>query len=787
MTLRSGLRLGPYEILAPIGAGFQGQVYRARDTRLQREVAIKVPPDHLADDPEALARFEREGRAIAALSHPNILEIHDIGCDGGVTFVVTELLKGETLRQRISTGALSWRTAAEIGLAVAEGLAAAHGCEVVHRDLKPENVFLTTDGRVKILDFGLARHEKEKRAGSRESTDSTRTDTESGYLAGTPGYMSPEYLRGRRPDARSDIFALGCVIYEMVTGRRAFSGEGSQEVLAATLRDEPPDPAGIVADLPDDLRMILMRSLAKEPEARFQSARDLAFALKLAVNSPVRHDPDRPVEPWPRPPSRWPRIVAAAVVVALAAGGAISLFSRSSGPLDSVAVLPFANAGGDPNTEYLSDGLTDTLIEDLSKLPNVRVMAWTTVMQSRAKTAVQAGRDLDVRAVVTGRVLRRGDRLIGQAELVEVKHGARLWGGQFDRDASDAFAVEEIAREISRSVRVKLKGEKESRPARSSSDPVAYDLYLKGRHQWNKRNFAGIGKSIGFFQQAAARDPNYAQAYAGLAGAYDLLAFYGIRPPMEVLPAARAAALRAIELDESIAEAHTSLAHVLYQFDWDFPGAEKEFRRAIALSPNDPNAHQWYSNFLAVCRRNEESFEQIRLARRLDPLNLITYADAGLAYYLAGQYDRSIEELRQSLELEPNFYLTHIDLGLAFAGKGLFEQAIDEAKIAMRLEPNDPIPISLYGHACARAGRVPDGDQALENLRLMSQKRFVSSFLFAFLYTGLGNKEKVLEWLEKAYEERAGLLVYLNVVRAFDPFRSEPRFQELVHRMKLPA
>jgi tetratricopeptide (TPR) repeat protein len=256
---------------------------------------------------------------------------------------------------------------------------------------------------------------------------------------------------------------------------------------------------------------------------------------------------------------------------------------------------------------------------------------------------------------------------------------------------------------------------------------------------------------------------------------------------MEVLPAARTAALRAIALDESIAEAHTSLAHVLYQFEWDFPGAEKEFRRAIALSPNDPNAHQWYSNFLSVSRRNEESFEQIRLARRLDPLNLITYADAGLAYYLAGQYDRAIEELRQSLELEANFHLTHLDLGLALAGKGLFEQAIDEAKIAMRLEPNDPNPISLYGYACARAGRLPEVDQALESLRVLSQKRFVSSFLFGFLYAGLGKKEKILEWLEKAYEERAGLLVYLNVERAFDPLRSEPRFQDLVRRMKLPA
>ena len=761
MTLRSGLRLGPYEILAPIGAGGQGEVYRARDTRLQREVAIKVLPEHLARDRAALSRFEREARAIAALSHPNILEIHDIGSDNGVTFFVMELLKGETLRQRLRGVPLPWRVAAEIGLSITEGLAAAHSCGVIHRDLKPGNVFLTSDGRVKILDFGLACLEPKR---AKPFTSKTPTKTQTNAVLGTAGYISPEQARSKRADARSDIFSLGCVLYEMITGHRAFTGDTTAETLVAVLRDEPRDPADLVADLPEELRMILLRSLAKDPEARFQSARDLAFALKVAVTAPVIR------RPAPGPAPRPPRAV------------------KLSGSIDSLAVLPFTNESGDPSADYLSDGLAEGLIHSLWRLQTGRVLAWTTVLQYKGKNPLEAGRALGVRAVLAGRVLRRGDSLVAEAELVDVRRGTRLWGEEAPRKIPDALAVEEMAREVSHSLGGKIPVTDERRLAGiKQQNPEAYDLYLKGRHQWNKRSVEGIEKSIGFFKQAIARDPNYAPAYAGLAGSYDLLAFYGIRSPREVLPMARDAAIRAIELDATIAEAHTSLAHFLYQFEWDFPAAEKEFRRAIEVNPNDPNAHQWYSNFLSVSKRAEESFEQIRLARRLDPVNVITNADAGLAFYLAGQYDRAIEELNQSLELEGNFYLTHFDLGLALAAKGLFDQAMAEARIAMSLWPNDPHSIALFGYACARVGRRGEAEQVLEGLHALSQKRYVSALPIASLYVGLGKKEKALEWLEKAYEERAGFLVYLNVEPAFDPLRSEPRFQDLVRRMKLPA
>jgi serine/threonine protein kinase/tetratricopeptide (TPR) repeat protein len=793
MTLTAGTRLGPYEILSPIGAGGMGEVYRARDSRLGRDVAIKVPPEHLASDAEALARFEREARAIAALTHPNILDIHDVGNAAGVTFVVTELLEGETLGERLRRGALPWRSALEIGLSIAEGLAAAHGCGIVHRDLKPDNVFLASDGRVKILDFGLARREAVKAGGSAPETPGS---TATGVLVGTAGYISPEQVRGKRADERSDIFALGCILYEAVMGHRAFTGDTPAEALVATLKEEPRDPADLV-DLPEDVRMLILRSLAKKPEARFQSALDLAFALR-GGRTPARPTPAHTSAPAadgttvvtrPRPLHRPLRRVVLLLLAAVIAAAAVAVFSRGAGgKIDSLAVLPFVNTSGDPKAEYLSDGLTESLITSLSRLQNVRVLAWTTVAHYKGKEPLQAARELGVRAVLTGRIVRQGESLVGETELVDVRRGTRLWGDRAPRKIPDAFAAEEIAREVSRSLRARLGGADGASPdRRNTQDPEAYDLYLKGRYFWNKRSEEGIEKSIAFFQQAIERDPGFALAFAGLADSYDLLAFYGTQPPKEIVPRARDAAIRALELDPGIAEAQASLADVLYQFDWDFPAAEQRFRRAIALNGNYATGHQWFSNFLSVSKRFEESFEEIERARQLDPLNLIIDTDVGLSAYWAGQYDRAIVRLRQTLELEPNFFLAHFYLGMTLARKGLLDPAIAESRTAMRLEPDDPNPIMLYGYACARAGRGQEALRALEDLRVLSARRFVSAFAVAAVYVGLDDRDKAFEWLEKAYEERSGRLVYLGVERAFDPLRSDPRFQNLVRRMRLPA
>ena len=760
-----------------------GEVYSARDTRLGREVAIKVLPEHLASDPAALSRFEREARSVAALSHPNVLAIHDVGSESGVRFVVTELLKGETLRQRLSDRALPWRVAAEMGRAIAEGLAAVHACGIVHRDLKPENIFLTSDGRVKILDFGLARPEPEK---TPAPASKTPTETQSGMLLGTVGYISPEQVRGKRADPRSDIFSLGCVLYEMVTGRRAFRGETTAEVLVAILKEQPQDPADVVGDLPEDLRMIVLRSLAKEPEGRYQSARDLAFALRIAERLPDRLEPTRRLTPRLRRSARALTIRAAAAAI-LATAVVLMIKCPGPGPIDSLAVLPFANATGDADAEYVSDGLTEGLIASLSRLQNVRVLAWTTVLPSKGKPPLRAARDLGVRAYLTGRVVRLDNALAAEAELVDVRRGTRLWGDKAPRKVPDASAAAQIAGEVSRSLRARLSGKDERGPTRRAPDPEAYDLYLKGRYFWNKRDEEGIKKSIAFLQEAIGKDPQYALAFAGLADSYDLVAFYDMYPPREILPKARYAAIRALELDPTIAEAEASLADVRYQFDWDFPAAERGFRQAITLNPNDAQAHQWYSDFLSVSRRFEESFREIELARQLDPLNVMIDTDAGLASYWAGQNDRAITQLRETVELNPGFFLTHFYLGLAQAGKGLFDSAMEESRLARHLEPDDPNPVMLYGYACGRAGRRPEALRALDDLRAMSQKRYVSAFLLAGVYVGLGEKDKAFESLEKAYEERSGRLIYLGVLRAFDPLRSDPRFQDLVRRIKLPA
>ncbi len=775
VTLPSGFRLGPYEILSSLDAGGQGEVYRARDTRLGREIAIKVLPEHLAHDPAALARFEREACAVAALSHSNIVDIHDVGQEADITYAVLELLRGETLRKRLSSGALSWRSSAEIGLAVAEGLAAAHACGVTHRDLKPENIFLTADGRVKILDFGLASLEPEMAA---PDSSARSTVTKPGAIMGTEGYMSPEQVRGKRADARSDIFSLGCVLYEMVTGKRAFSEESTAETLFAILKEEPEDPARLAPGLPEQGRQIILRCLAKLPEARFESARDLAFDLRVAAGTSRG-------KIWPRP--RRELVFAAAAVLA-AAALAIVLTSRGGNTFDSLAVLPFTNASGDPEAEYLSDGLAESLIQSLSRLENVRVLAWTTVLQYKGKDPLKAARELGVRAVLTGRLLRRAGALVAEAELVDVRRGTRLWAEKASGRIPDSLAADEMARAVSRSLRGRLSPATEkSQTGIRPQNPEAFDLYLKGRYFWNKRDLEGFEKGIEFFKEAIGKDPRYALAFAGLADSYDLIAFYDILPPREILPKARYAAVRALELDPTIAEAQTVLADIQYEFDWSFPAAEQGFRKAIASNPGYAQAHQWYSNFLSVSKRFDESFAEISRARDLDPLNIMIDTDAGLARYWAGQYDRALDDLGHTAELNKDFFLTRLYLGLAQAGKGRFDLAIAEAEAARRLEPSDPSSVALYGYACARAGRKAEALRALEDLRVLGEKRFVPALMVAPIHVGLGDKDKAFECLEKAYEERAGRLVYLGVAPIFDPLRSDPRFHGLLRRLRLPA
>ncbi|MBC8645705.1 MAG: protein kinase [Thermoanaerobaculia bacterium] len=783
MALSAGTRLGPYEILSPLGAGGMGEVYRARDTRLHREVAIKIPPEETARDPAALARFEREARAIAALSHPHILQIYDIGREGETVFAVTELLDGGTLRQRLS-GTLPWRQAAEIAVSLAEGLAAAHSRGIVHRDLKPENIFLTLDGRVKILDFGLARQER----GEPTPSDPTIvTSTESGTVLGTVGYMSPEQVRGAKADARSDIFSLGCVIYEMVTGRRAFSGESAADKLVGILREEPKDPADLAPDAPEALARIVRRCLFKDAERRFQSARDVSFSLRDVLAPGGAEQTQRR--------SRTRPILLVTAAGALAVLGALLLLTRDpasprgASSSRSLAVLPFANAREGPESEYFSDGMSESLINSLSQLPRLRVLARTTSFQYRGADPRQAGRELKVEAVVTGRVSGRGNRMVVQADLIDVSDGSQMWGRRFDEEVSDVLRVQEgIAQQISQSLLEELSPEEERRLAkRHTADAEAYDLYLKGRYWWAKRSEEGFEKSIRFFEQAVLRDPNYAPAWVGLADAFRLLAFYGVAPPQQLLPRARSAAERALTLDPALAEARYSLADALYQVDWDWERAGSEFRRAIALNPSYATGRQWYSNYLSLVGDSPGALREIHAARELDPLNLVINMDVGLVHYWAGDYPRATEELRRALELDPNFGLGRLYLGLARLRSGEAVESIGEFRKAVDLLPGSPDPIALLGYASGVAGRREDAIRSLRDLEDMAKRRFVSALPFAMVHIGVGDKEAALDALEKAFEERSGRLVYLNVEKAFDPLRQEPRFRALVERLHLPV
>ncbi len=749
MPLTAGTRLGPYEILAPLGAGGMGEVYRARDSRLGRDVAIKVLPEHLSGDPLALARFEREARAVAALSHPNILAIYDVGADQGVSYVVTELLEGDTLRSRVTAAALAWRKSVEIAVALADGLSAAHSKGITHRDLKPENIFLTTDGRAKILDFGLARVHQPAAAAETNAP----TETDAGMILGTVGYMSPEQVRGTPADARSDIFSLGCVLYEMVSGRRAFSRSTPAETMTAILRENPPELAGTGKQIPAELDRVIQHCLEKSPAERFQSARDLGFHLS-------------------------------AILTGAAA-------AKPAAALDSLAVLPFVNAGGNPDTEYLSDGITESLINSLSQLPKLRVVPRSRAFRYKGQEVdpKKVGRQLKVRALLTGRVAQRGETLSVQAELVDVSEDAQLWGERYTRQMSDIFSVEEeIARAITEKLRLKLSGEEEKQLGkRQTENSEAYQLYLKGRFHWGRRTEEHLKRGIDYFQQAVDKDPDYALACAGSSDCYALLALFGVGPPKDLGAKAAAAARKAVELDDTLAEAHTSLGFCKWIYDWDYAGAEREFQRAIALKPGSWQAHSWYGVTLSAAGRADEAVAEVRQALALEPLSLVAQHHAALIFLQIRRYEEAVEHCRKTLELDPNYALSHYWLAVACEQKSLFDEAVSEFEKAAQLFQRSPIGLGGLGHGYAAAGRKQDAEQILIELEELSRKRYVDPFQVALVCVGLGDKDRAFEWLRRASDERSGFLaIYLRSFPWLDPLRSDPRYADLARRINAP-
>jgi eukaryotic-like serine/threonine-protein kinase len=740
MKVQIGQQLGSYEVTSVLGKGGMGQVFRAHDSRLRRDVAIKVLSEHLASNPDALERFEREARAVAALSHPNIVVLFDVGNERGVRYAVLELLEGETLRGKLKGSACPPQLVFEVGAAVADALAAAHAKGIIHRDLKPENVFITSDGRVKVLDFGLARIMDETPAMSASSLPTQGMETVAGTIMGTVGYMSPEQVRGETVKSASDIFSLGCILYEMATGHSAFLRPSAAETMASILTYTPSR-----ISVSPGLDRIVFRCLAKQAHDRFPSATAVAAAL--------HRFPQRP-----------------------------SAMKKSRG-VDSIAVLPFVNAGGDAETDYLCDGITESLINNLSEIPRLRVVPRSTVFRYKGAEIdhERATRDLNARFLLTGRMLQRNDTLSVQAELVDAAAGAQLWGQKYNRKLADMSVFEEeIAREIVSALRLKLNtAEKKRLAQRSTHSNVAYQLYLKGRYLWNKRTRDALELAIQYFKQAIDHDPTYALAYAGLADCYVVLGTFAFRRPQETFPPAEAAARHAIGINECLAEAHLSLAVVSTFFHADRNTAEVEFRRALSLTPNYAVAHQWYGMHLCLMGDFQSGLVELREAQRLEPLSPMINVQLGVGSYLARSYDEAARILLHTIKFEPAFWPAHYFLGNVNAQQRDDSRALAEFEIAAELSSRHPLTLSALGRIHGRAGRLQEAGALLEELSKRSSIEYVSPYNFAIIYLALGDENLAVDRLQQCVSEHSPYAVWLGVEPTFDSLRASARFKAL--------
>lgn len=747
MRLAAGTQLGPYRIEAPLGAGGMGEVYRAKDTRLGREVAIKVLAEHLIFDSAALARFRIEAKSIAALSHPNVLSIYDVELEHAPLFLVTELLEGETVRQRIERSRIPWRVAIEIGTAIADGLAAAHTARILHRDLKPENIFLTRRGGVKILDFGLARF---KRGVENQSSSLPATLSDVGLVMGTLGYLAPEQARGEAVTAAADIFSLGCVLFEMVSGHRAFHGSTAALTLCATLNDEPVRLADYVDNIPPELDRWICHCLRKDPEARPQSARDLGLILRdlLAERGESRRAGLAGMRP----------------------------------EFESLAVLPFATSNSSPDAEYLADGITETLINNFAQLAHLRVIARSTVFRHKSRDVdpMQVGRELEVSAVLAGRIFQRGDVLVIAAELVDVRNGLQLWGHQYKRQLTDIFAIEEeISREISERLRLRFAPEEQSRLMRRYTENLeAYQLYLKGRFCWNKRTLEGMRQALGYFEQAVGTDPSYARAYTGLADCISMLAIYGDLDARQAETRGRMAQELALQIDPDLGEAHASRGFTLLLFDWKFRDAEAAFRHALELNPGYASAHQWLGFTLGVTGRLDDARAAMKRAQQLDPFSASINTSAVWPVYWARLFDEAIEGFRAAVALHPGYWVAHYYMGLSYAHKGEYGQAILALRHAADIGDSN-WRYSGLGFVYAQAGQPQEARKVLAKLHGIGQVQYVPPIYCAAVHAGLGETDQAIQYIQRAAAERNWQIAWLRVDPLWDTIRSDSRLQSL--------
>jgi len=787
-----GQTISHYRIVEKLGGGAMGVVYKAEDTKLRRFVALKFLPDELSKDRHAVERFEREARAASALNHSNICTIHDTGEHEGQQFIVMELLEGQTLKHRISGQTLETEQVAKLGMQIADALEAAHVKGIVHRDIKPANIFVSDRGQVKLLDFGLA---KLLHPASEETL--TQSETETQGLAGTLPYMAPEQLQGRSVDARADIYAVGVVLYEMATGQRPFHEQSNVRLIDDILHNVPALPGRVRRGVPPRLEEAILKCLEKDPENRYQSAKELAVDLRcVAAPSVVVGKPALLRE---RLRLRRAIVIGGGSVlavfvgsVALNVGGWRQRLLSSTGPpkIQSLAVLPLENLSGDPTQEYFADGMTEEVTTELAQIGALRVISRTSVEHYKGtkKTLPEIARELHVDAVVAGSVERSGDRVRITAQLIEAATDRTLWAKSYQQSLTDVLSLqEEAARAISSEIRINLTPQEQARLARVRPvNPEAHNAYLKGRYFWNKKSEDGLKKGLEYFQQAIDLDSSYASAYAGEADSYYGLGNGGFLAPREAYSKAKAAALRALELDNSLTEAHASLALVNEIFEFDWAGAERQFRRAIEINPNYASAHEFYAWYLANTGRGEESIVEIKRAQELDPLSLDINANLGRMLYYARRYDQAIEQCRKTLEMDPAFPSAHYVLGMVYAQKGMYEESIGALRKAASFYGFRSMVLATLGWTYALAGRRGEALTVLAQLKLLAKQRYVDATALALVYTGLGNKDQAFAWLEMGYQERSVMMTALKSDARFDGLRSDPRFQDLLRRVGFP-
>lgn len=838
--LSPGASLSHYRIVSQLGAGGMGEVYLAQDSKLDRRIALKILPADLAANQDRMRRFTQEAKAAAALNHPNIAHIYEIGEADGTNFIAMEYIEGVTLREKIHQERTELRKLLRFLQHAAEGLAKAHTAGIVHRDLKPDNIMVTRDGHAKILDFGLAKLVEPRLTETSDDENHEEAATAilqqhstPGVILGTVGYMSPEQAQGKTNeiDQRSDIFSFGCILYEAVTGNKAFAGKDVVDSLNRIIREPVTPISDFRPDAPDHLQRLVRRCLAKDPEERYQTIKDVAIELRDLRRELEGAGLDTTVPPArsettagpggetktvgtggsqtgpastsiSRPPSSAEYVVsgikqhklavAFAALLLVVGGVGLILFLRARSPeaaIASIAVLPFENKSGNADSDYLSDGLAESLIYRLSQLSNLKVSPRSSVFRYKGQAidAEKIGNELGVDAVMSGRLIQRGDNLTISVDLIDVRNKRTLWGEQFERKMSDLLATQrEIASAITDKLQLKLSGdESKGLTKRYTTDNEAYQRYLQGRFYWNRRTGENVKKAIEQFKAAVDRDPGFALAYAGLADCYVVSPTYTGTRSSETFPLAKVNALRAMELDGSLAEPHAALGYITH-FDWNMSEAEREYKRAIELNPNYPTGHHWYSRFLRAVGRSDEAWAEIKRAEELDPLSLVIINNVAEQYIDRGDLKSAVDECHRMTDLDPNFWAAHQTLAIALVKQGKNNEALAEAQKSIDLSNRSNASLALLGHVYGRLGKQNEALAVIKELEEKYSKQQADGRDIAVVYVGLNDKDQAFAWLEKAFQYHSHFLAGLRLEPFLDPLRSDPRWSDLQRRVGLP-